>query len=487
MTYMKQLLWLLLLLICLGAGRLSAQTTSFNFSSAPRAASGWINVYGNPALASTPITATDPSTGITISSVAAANWAGLGAGHTTSADGGGAAGGTFFPAAVMMNEWFQYGDYLAVYNAVVPQLEIRGLNKDSVYTLKMTGSFSLNVPNTYNLNPTRYTVAGAVLYGYRDVNGNFNTADGAVFTNISPDTNGKIRVYVNTYNGSNLAGISGLQIIRGSSSSPTPNVTITHPMNNDVLVEDGNFVFSATASETNGTITKVQFYINDTKMGEDSTAPYAYTWVNPDEGHYTLMARAFDSQGNSSSASINVSVESLSSFWSMTGNIAANADSNFVGTVDTNRLAFRTNNLERMSILGDGSVGIGTKNTYGYKLAVNGSAIFTKVKVKTAGTWPDYVFDKGYKLPDLASLERYLAEHKHLPEITPAAEAEREGIDVAAQQAALLKKVEELTLYLIEENKQLKAQLKKNAEQNTRIQQLEQQLNTLEKLIRREK
>jgi hypothetical protein len=176
-------------------------------------------------------------------------------------------------------------------------------------------------------------------------------------------------------------------------------------------------------------------------------------------------------------------VESLSSFWSVTGNIDANADSNFVGTVDTNRLAFRTNNIERVSILGDGTVGIGTKNTYGYKLAVNGSAIFTKVKVKTAGTWPDYVFEKGYTLPDLETLERYLAEHKHLPEITPAAEAEREGIDVAAQQAALLKKVEELTLYLIRENKQLKAQLEKDQEQNAKIEQLQQQLEMLKKMI----
>ena len=104
------------------------------------------------------------------------------------------------------------------------------------------------------------------------------------------------------------------------------------------------------------------------------------------------------------------------------------------------------------------------------------------------------MFEKGYKLPTLTELENYITAHKHLPGITPATEAHNEGIDVAAQQAALLKKVEELTLYLIEENKQLKAQIKKDADQNARIEQqqvqmrtLQQQIDLLEKLIRAKK
>ncbi|MBN9381984.1 MAG: hypothetical protein J0H74_14550 [Chitinophagaceae bacterium] len=452
MTSIRRIM-LLAGLICLcSAVRLKAQVTaSFNFSQGPQNVSGWINLHGNPA--SAPITGTDPSTGITVSSIAAANWASY-TGNST-ADAGGATGGTFFPAAVMLNHWFQYSDFYGAYNSLVPQLEISGLNKDSVYTLKMTGSFTLYIPNVFNLNPMRYTVAGTIIYGFVDVNGNYNTSDGAIFNNIAPDANGKIRVYVNTYGGSNVASICGLQIIRGRTTAPVPSIAITRPTNNSILAEDGNFTFSATASETNGTIAKVEFYVNGTKIGEDSTAPYSITWVNPDEGHYLLTARAIDGLGNTNSASINVSVESLSSFWSVTGNIDANADSNFLGTVDTNRLAFRTNNLERMSILGDGTVGIGTKNTQGYKLAVNGNAIFTKVRIRNYASWPDYVFKKDYKLTGLDSLERYIEVNQHLPGIIPADKARKEGIDLADDQALLLKKIEELTLYLIQEHKRV--------------------------------
>jgi len=451
-------------IICLcSIARLNAQvTSSFNFSQNPQSVSGWINLYGTPSTGSTPITGTDPSTGITVSSIAAANWASYSG--NTSADGGGASGGTFFPAAVMLNHWFQYSDFYAAYNVSSPQLEISGLNKDSVYTIKMTGSFTLYIPNVFNLNPMRYTVAGASVYGFVDVNGNYNTSDGAIFHNIAPDANGKVRVYVNTYGGSNVASICGLQVIRGRTTAPVPSVAITHPTNNDVLAEDGNFNFSATASETNGTIAKVEFYVNGTKMGEDSTAPYAYTWVNPDEGHYTLTARAIDGLGNTNSASISVSVESLSSFWSLTGNIGANADSNFLGTVDSNRLAFRTNNVERMSILKDGTVGIGTKDTKGYQLAVNGSAIFTKVRIRNYALWPDYVFKKDYKLTGLDSLEKYIEVNQHLPGIIPADKAGKEGIDIADNQALLLKKIEELTLYLIQEHRRVE-QLTKEVEQ----------------------
>jgi hypothetical protein len=148
-----------------------------------------------------------------------------------------------------------------------------------------------------------------------------------------------------------------------------------------------------------------------------------------------------------------------------------------VGTVDTNRLAFRTNNVERMSILSDGTIGIGTKNTYGYKLAVNGNAIFGKVRIKTVGTWPDYVFKKGYALKSLEDLETYVDRYKHLPGIVPEPAANREGVDLGTHQAALLKKIEELTLYLIQENKALK-------EQNAKLQDQQRQIDELKRLIK---
>jgi hypothetical protein len=288
--------------------------------------------------------------------VATTNWAPVNS--TAAFDGGGASGGTFFPAAVMANLWYQYSSFYGAYNAAIPQLEISGLRIDSVYTIMMTGSLTTNVPNTFNLNPIRYTVAGVSVNGYIDVNGNLNTADGATFHNIAPDANGKIHVYVNTLSTTNLAGISGLQITSGHTTAPTPTVSISRPQNGDILPENASVTISASAAETGGTIARVEFYANNVFLGVDSSAPYNFVWANADPGNYALKARAIDGTGNTSSTTINVTVESLNYFWSTTGNIATGADSSFVGTVDTNDLAFRTNNIERMRMSKDGTVSI---------------------------------------------------------------------------------------------------------------------------------
>lgn len=103
-----------------------------------------------------------------------------------------------------------------------------------------------------------------------------------------------------------------------------------------------------------------------------------------------------------------------------------------------------------------GNVGIGTTDTKGYKLAVAGSAgiVAEKVVVKKQINWPDYVFNESYNLSPLTDLETYIKKHNHLPEVPSAREVEQEGVDLAKTQSVLLKKIEELTLYVIEQDKQ---------------------------------
>ena len=101
------------------------------------------------------------------------------------------------------------------------------------------------------------------------------------------------------------------------------------------------------------------------------------------------------------------------------------------------------------------NIGIGTTDTKGYKLAVNGSAIFTKATVKPSAAWPDYVFSPEYKLTPLDSLEEFIQLNKHLPEVPSADEVQKDGVDLGDNQALLLKKIEELTLIVIEQNKQI--------------------------------
>jgi hypothetical protein len=111
----------------------------------------------------------------------------------------------------------------------------------------------------------------------------------------------------------------------------------------------------------------------------------------------------------------------------------------------------------------NGNVGIGTLDTKGYKLAVNGDAMFTKIQVKAYSNWPDYVFGESYKLMPLQELEAYVKENNHLPEVPSAKEIEEEGINVAEMNKVLLKKIEELTLHVIELEKKINVLEKKDA------------------------
>lgn len=102
-------------------------------------------------------------------------------------------------------------------------------------------------------------------------------------------------------------------------------------------------------------------------------------------------------------------------------------------------------------------VAIGTNNTAGYKLAVAGNMIAAKIKVKSQNNWPDFVFEPSYKLPTLQQLESFIKENNHLPDMPSAKEALEQGIDLGDNQAKLLQKIEELTLYIIDQNKKLEA------------------------------
>jgi hypothetical protein len=102
-----------------------------------------------------------------------------------------------------------------------------------------------------------------------------------------------------------------------------------------------------------------------------------------------------------------------------------------------------------------GNVGIGTVNPQA-KLAVNGDIYAKKVKVTQSG-WPDYVFQTNYRLRPLSETEQYIQQYHHLPGISSATEVEKNGLDLGGNQAGLLLKIEELTLYIINLNKEVEA------------------------------
>lgn len=104
----------------------------------------------------------------------------------------------------------------------------------------------------------------------------------------------------------------------------------------------------------------------------------------------------------------------------------------------------------------NGNVGIGTA-TPNAKLAVNGNIRAQEIKVETAN-WPDYVFAKDYQLPSLKETEQHIQEKGHLPGIPSADEVNANGVDLGDMNAKLLKKIEEMTLIMIQLNKQVQQQ-----------------------------
>ena len=117
-------------------------------------------------------------------------------------------------------------------------------------------------------------------------------------------------------------------------------------------------------------------------------------------------------------------------------------------------LSFGTNSAQRMIINASGNVGIGTTAPGTFKLAVEGTIGARKVIVQTS-SWADYVFNDDYKLMSLKELDNYIQKNKHLPDVPSAKEVERNGVDLGDNQAVLLKKIEELTLYILDQQKQI--------------------------------
>ncbi len=722
-------------------GRVMAQSASFNFSSGSQPITGWTNVAGDPSKAVRTATA---SSGITISSGSTANWT-PDANGNSAYDGGGEAAAGFFAAAVMSNAWYQYGTTAAsVVNSSQPQLIITGLHPDSIYTVRMSGSFVF-VGSGLMMDPVLYTIMGANNYGTLQSNDNADVTDGAVFNNVVPDSTGTLKICVNTGDGSDVATISGLQIIPGQPTisgltagaglaqygntlalgdsitglGPHSFVSnryqflngrqysfggsVNDPVARPVLRLYDNGDLAASTTMDTGVNTDAQtglrfysklgilqigatdrldtavnllplspegwpgggilvnsdnssdsnilrsplfdVYVQGNGYDLDSTAIIRTSILNGQDlsiSHGTFGPDLFNGYGLQISAPVDnsivsgnyniinkqSSVNAISGFMNSTqdtsrGSLVSGAYNQYGGlwqlvsgvylcertpggtafgsgnvdfttlpytgtqglstpnlasyplfaignsssyggfksnavtvlyngrtqinttgfstglsqtavtpqaaldVVSTNtgvllprlttsqRNAIASADLQnglllyntdsssfqfyngsawnsvggslgaaRWLVAGNGiydtldNIAIGTSNTQGYKLAVNGSAIFTRVVIKPQANWPDYVFDKGYKLAPLVDVERYVHAYHHLPGVPSGEEVNDKGIDVAAQESALLKKVEELTLYVIDldkevkglesEHERLKAQVSRNHGQKSK-------------------
>lgn len=176
----------------------------------------------------------------------------------------------------------------------------------------------------------------------------------------------------------------------------------------------------------------------------------AYTpqvYLSEENGLITLFidARSYFQRFHISAYAKGLSAENTASFsgWTV-------ADDSLSGN---HQLLVPYRNSFKGIITVDGNLLVGktSQTNSSYKLDVNGNIRANKVVVNTTGA--DYVFDSTYRLPELDSLDGYIRKYHHLPGVLPAGQMQREGLDVGDNQAILLQKIEELTLYVIRQNK----------------------------------
>ena len=212
--------------------------------------------------------------------------------------------------------------------------------------------------------------------------------------------------------------------------------TLSNTTQTDITVD-----LSWTASTDNGIVTGYKIYkggVLETTLGKVSS--YQVTGLTASTP-YSFTITALDAAGNESivSNSVNVTTNAIpgggSGHWSL-------------------------NNQDVYYITGN--VGIGT-NTPDEKLTVNGNIHSKEVHVDL-NNWPDYVFTKEYDLLTQQELAEYIKKNGHLPNIPSAKEVDENGISLGVMNAKLLEKIEELTLYMLQNEKRIEKLEKRKLE-----------------------
>ena len=189
------------------------------------------------------------------------------------------------------------------------------------------------------------------------------------------------------------------------------------------------------------------------------------------------MLHVLGAENNGTNAAVKIS--------NTTGMVTHNLliDGNEIDAVSTYLALQGNTNGNLLMVTGGGNVGIGTVApnaklavngamtistsvpATGYALSVGGKIIAEEVRIQLQVDWPDYVFDDNFTLPRLKEVAHYISENDHLPGIPSATEIRTDGLLLGDMQARMMQKIEELTLYLIQ--------------QQEHIEQLEQEIYSL--------
>lgn len=339
-----------------------------------------------------------------------------------------------------------------------------GLKYDNKY---LKAAIQLNSGNEIILNGNIHSGSNEYKFNaYHFGKVGINTADPQNEIEVS----GNVAIGYNTHlpEGSNMLIVSGkvgigtfapTEKLEVAGKIKTNQFQITNGfMNGYILTSDpyGNAIWSNPRSidigvwERNGNIV----YVNqDKRIGIGTSTPRECLELT---GNAIIGGDIFGRKASYIPLKIYAGASELDgSFISLENNIGAGGSIKFYSVGPGSRIEFHSNGNQLMSIRADNNIVIGNPNPEGQiNMKVNGEIHSNLIKVEVTGWW-DEVFNYDYNLQSLGEVENYIKEHKHLPDFPSESEVLNNGIDVAQMNSLLLKKIEELTLYVIELEKKV--------------------------------
>jgi hypothetical protein len=343
---------------------------------------------------------------------------GIGTAATT--DGGGLCVGY-----IEAGDWIDYSVNLATAGTYAVKLRLAAVYDNTQLQIKNSGGTVLTTVNIPNTN------------GW-DI---WATVDASVTLPAGQQT---LRIYASTATAN--WNINWWVLLPPSNPAPIVNAgddqTIALPVNSTTLngsATDGNGIITSYAwTKTSGP--------NNPTFGSVSSATTTVSGLV--QGTYVFKLTAIDNEAAPGMDEVTVTVDAASttgSGWMNTGN-AIDSAFHFIGTTNSQPLIFKTNNIKQA------------------RLTTSGVFEVKKLRV-TQGGWADFVFDSSYRLRSLIDLKKFINTNKHLPDVPSAKEVINGGLDIGDNQAALLRKIEELTLYMI----QLSEEVEKLKQQNSEL------------------
>lgn len=303
-------------------------------------------------------------------------------------------------------------------------------------------------------HPTQFNVNGNVFF-HNNLNVDGTATFGALgTTNVNGDMMLHGNVFVDKVTwlaATNIGNTGSAQSLTvygptsiGTSASPQQLIVSGNTfLNNNLTVTQGTTLTGNTQIGTS--TTQSQFVVNGpTSLGTAATPQQ----VNVN-GDAFLHNNLFVTQGTTLTGNTQIGTTSTASQLIVYGNT-------FVGTATTPQqfVVYGTTFLDGVTHIG-GTSAINSSLFNNYKLWVEKGVVSEDFAIAPTSDWADYVFNKDYKLRPLKEVEAYLKANKHLQDIPAQSEVEEKGYSVKKINAGLLKKVEELTLYTIEQDKKI--------------------------------